>query len=368
MLARSIVWGAVVFGVAESIERRGEQVHCVGERAHLIHYDVEGEANDGSSLKGVRRAIISVTPSAPHREHCYKAKVQDHTPEGDKEFCYGANQDSTCKAAKQSIPIENGFDCKDCFLSASADAYYKLNYTYDHLNTVEVGLRDINLRASLGIHADFSKSGTAASGTVNFPDSDKRITLIDKLVGCPVCVKATIYVAFPTSLDYTITLSGDTNIEAGAVLDINLGNNVVKYDANKAGLFKSKWTHEVDSPKYSASPLLTVDAKATGDLKLDVKTSAQVNVDNIVWYHLNMIPALDAKVTYKGSGLFHNDQVCLDADPSFTMGQEANLDWNLLVWHEKDHWGPKQLYSWSKPGMVNGCKDIKLGNATSLVV
>jgi len=361
---RAILLLALSAKLAASVQRSGQELHCVGKRAHVVHYDVEGEPNDGSSLKGVQRAIVSLTPSPTHNEKCLTAELGDHTPTGDKEFCYGANEDSTCKAAKSSIPIKDGFDCKDCFLSASADAYYKLNYSMTHLNSVEVGLRDINLRASAGVHTHLSKSGTPASGTVNLPTESK--TLIDKLVGCPVCVKATIKVAFPTSIDYDLDLSGEADVEAGAALDVNLGSNIVKYDGNQAE--GSKWSHEVDSPKYSVTPLLTVNAKASADLKLNMKTSVQVNVDNIVWYHLNMAPSLDTKLTFDAKSLFHNDRVCINGDPSFDMSQEANLDWDLKVWHAKDHWGPSHLYSWSKPGMINACKDIKIGDNTSVIV
>lgn len=181
-----------------------------------------------------------------------------------------------------------------------------------------------------------------------------------------VCVKAKIVVAFPTSLDYSFTVSGEADLEAGASLDINLGDNVVKYDGNLDE--KSRWSHEVGSPKVTVSPLLTANAKADADLKLDIKTSAQVNVDNIVWYHLNMKPALDTKLAFEGSNLLHKDQVCLNGDAAFDMSQEADLDWDLKVWHAKDHWGPNSLYSWSKPGIVHECKDIKLANSSTVIV
>lgn len=349
--------------ISELTARAGQKVHCVGERAHLLQYDIEGEPNDGSSLKGVQQAIVAMMPSLAHSAQCLRAG--DHTPEGDKQFCYGVNQDSSCKVARSNIPIKDGIDCKDCFVSASADAYYKLNYTVSHLNTVEVGLRDINLRASVGIHKHLSASSTPASGNFPFPGSDKELTVIDELVGCPVCVKVKITIAFPTSLDYTMSLSGGGDLEAGASLDINLGDNVVKYDGNAAG---NKWSHEEGSPKVSVTPILSADAKALADLKLDVKTSAQVNVDSIVWYHLDMAPAFDTKVTFEGHNLLHKDQVCLNGDAAFTMSQEADLDWNLLKWHAKGHWGPHQLFDWSKTGIVHGCKDINIENSTAMIV
>lgn len=365
MLARVLVASALVAS-GEAVSQKGQEVHCIANRAHLVQYDVEGEANDGSSLKDVRQAIVSMNPSPDHAHQCsnFKAKLGDHVPEGDKQFCYGANQDDSCKAAKSDIPIKDGFDCKDCFLSADADATYKLNYSMMGLNSAEIGLKNINLRASVGVHKHLAGSAPVSSGNVPFPDSDKEFTLIDKLVGCPVCVKMTIKLKFPTSLDYSLTVSGDADLEAGAVLDVNLGNNMVKYD----GAGGTGWSHEVDQAKVSVTPILSVDAKATADLKLDVKTSLQVNVDNIIWYHLNMAPSIDTKVTFEGKNLFRNDRVCLNGDAALDMTQEADLDWDLKVWHAKDHWGPKNLYTWAKSGAISGCKDIKLGNTTAVIV
>jgi len=348
----------------ESVALKGQQVHCIKDHAHLVDFDVEGEPNDGSSMKGVERAIITVTPSPAHASHCSKVRLEG-TPEGDKDFCYGANQDSSCKAARQDIPIKDGFDCKDCFVSAEADAFYKLNYTMTKLNSVALGLRNINLRASAAIHTLLAGSGTVASGSIPFPGSDKTITLIDTLVGCPVCVKVNIKVAFPTALDYSLTLTGQADLEGGAQLDINLGDNVVNYDS------VSGWSHQADKAKISVTPLLVANAKATADLKMTVKTSAQVNIDNIAWYHLNMKPSLDTQLQFQGSGLFHHNRVCLHGDAAFDMEQEADLDWDLKIWHEKHHWGPSQLYTWSKSGIVSACKNIDIhttdGTSTMLI-
>merc|ERR1712216_884428 len=102
------------------------------------------------------------------------------------------------------------------------------------------GVQDIHVKGSASLNKLVSASTTAFKGTHELK-SNTQITLIDKLVGCPVCVKATIKVAFPTSIDYELDLSG----EADVALDVNLGSNIVKYDGNQAK--RSKWSHEVDS-------------------------------------------------------------------------------------------------------------------------
>uniref|UniRef100_A0A7S2BUE6 Uncharacterized protein n=1 Tax=Alexandrium andersonii TaxID=327968 RepID=A0A7S2BUE6_9DINO len=340
---------------------KGEEVHCVRDRAHLVRFDVAGEPNDGSSMKGIERALISVEPSPAHTEHC-QGKL-GFEPAGDKQFCYGVNEDSTCDGAQKVLPIKDGFECKNCYVSAKADAFYKLNYSLTELNSVTVGLKGIQLRAAAGVHRELSGSGTLTEGSYTFPGSDKTITLMDRLVGCPVCVRVTIKVGAPTSLEYSLKWNGQGEADAGATLDLDLGDNYVHYDS-KAG-----WHHQALTPTHKVEPMLEVKANAEADLKLTLKTSLQVNVDNIVWYHLNMDPSLPLKLTIDGGfGPFKSAKVCLDGDALLNMEQEANLDWNLLKWHAKDHWGPSKLYSWEKRGIVHACKGVQAENSSALVV
>lgn len=190
------------------------------------------------------------------------------------------------------------------------------------------------------------------------PGTDKKYTLLDKLVGCPVCIKVTIVIAIPTSLDYNLNVEGEAEVEAGALLDISLGNNVVAWDHEKG------WQHETHDPQVKVTPVIDVSAKATAKLDLDVKTSLQVDVDKIIWYHLNMNPALPTTVKFQG-GIWPigHDQMCINGDASFSMTQEANLDDKMFKIQK--HWGPENLYTWSKPGIIHGCKDLKLNNASS---
>lgn len=372
MAARVGLVAAALLVQADSAAQKGDQVHCIDDRAHLLNYDIEGEENDGSSLKGVSKAIISMVPSKEHAQHCANvgSTAKDPiTPSGDKDFCYGANQGSDCQSAKSALPLKAGFECKDCYLSAHADAFYKLNYTLTHLNSVEVGLKDIHLRASASLHKALSGSKDLANGNVALPGSDNDITIINTLVGCPVCVKVDIKVKFPTSLDYDFNVDGNADLQAGAALDLNLGDNIIKYDGAAKNASGNGWSHQVNQPTVKVTPVVKADAHATGNAKLDIKTSFQVNVDNIVWYHLNMVPALTTTVTFHEKDLFHDNQVCVNGDAAFDMTQEANLDWKLLAWHVHDHWGPSNLYNWQKSGVISGCKSFNLpGNASTVIV
>lgn len=352
---------------SEALSTTGEKVHCLGDRAHLLKYDVEGEPNDGSSLQGITKAVLSMEPSAKHAAMCGDVAATTEVgsaPSGDKKFCYGFNQDSSCTAAKADIPLENGkFDCKDCFVGATADLYYKLNYTWDKLYSVEVGLQDMHLRGSVALHTFLSGSVTPVKGTKVLADNSTRFTLIDELVGCPICVKAKVTVATPTSVDYELTLKAQADIEAGAEIDIDLGDKAIKWD------YIDGWTHPEKEPSYSVKPILAIgDTQAEADVSLGVHTSLQVDLDDIIWYHLDVHPSLPLKCTVKGAlWPFHGAQFCLNGDAAVTIGHEADLHWNLLTFHENHHWGPYNDYSWSKSGIVNTCKDIKgPGNVSSV--
>uniref|UniRef100_A0A6T9NSL0 Uncharacterized protein n=1 Tax=Alexandrium catenella TaxID=2925 RepID=A0A6T9NSL0_ALECA len=339
----------------------GEEVHCIRDRAHLVRFDVAGEPNDGSSMEGIERALISMEPSPGHADHC-RGELGS-TPSGEKHFCYGVNQDESCAGAKAALPIEGGIECKNCFVSATADAFYKLNYSMTALHSVSVGLRDIHLRASAGIHRGGSESQKAV-GNMTYPGSDKPLTLINRLVGCPVCVKVNIQIGAPTTLEYDLSWSHQEEAEAGAAFHMNLGNDIVHYDS-AAG-----WSHESHSPEVEIKPMLVTSTKASADLKLALKTSLQLKLGGIVWYHLNMNASLPIKVTFDGGfGPFKKAKTCLDGEASFKIGHEADLDWSFLKWSAKNHWGPTNLYSWSKPD-IHLCEQVAAPRApnTSLLV
>jgi hypothetical protein len=338
---------------ASALSFSGEDVHCVGSRAHILKYDVVGEANDGSSMTAVENAIVSLTPSDKHASMCASSGLGDHTPSGDKAFCYGVNQDSSCKTAKTDIPLMNGeVYCEGCFVGASADLFYNLNYTSYSVNSVEVGLKDMHLRGGLSLHKQLSGSKTLVKGTKMLA-SNTSVTIIDKLVGCPVCIRVAIKVATPTSLDYEIDLKGQADFTAGAMLDIDLGERSIKWD------HVDGWTASKPSRTVKVQPILDVGSHQTeADIKLALDTSLQVNVDDIIWYHLDFKPSFPMTCKEQGSLWPPKGKFCVKGDGALTISHEADLHWKLLTFKELHHWGPHQDFHWDKSGIINECKDV----------
>jgi len=342
---------------AAALARSGEDVHCVGDRAHVLKYDIKGEENDGSSMKGVESAIISFDAARHLDQQCLNSTLRgDETPSGDKQLCYGVNQNSDCSGADKTIQVANGaLECKDCYVAVKADAFYSLNYSMGGLNSAQVGLKDIHLTASASLHKTLSGSTTAFKGSHEFANADRKMTLIDKLVGCPICVKAKVVVAVPTTLDYQLDLSATTDITAGASVDAHMADRWAKYDS------KDGWTYPEYKLDVTTKPFLTVDnTDAKANLNLGLRTSVQIELDDIVWYHLDIHPTfpLKAEISSEASNPL-KPKFCLKGDGDMTIAHEANLDWKVLAWHAKNHWGPTQDKDWSKSGVIDFCKDLK---------
>jgi hypothetical protein len=233
-------------------------------------------------------------------------------------------------------------------------------YSITKLNRLQVGINTSHVRASASLHTLLQGEKQVASGSIPVFGSQKA-TIIDELVGCPVCVKAKIQVGAPTSIDYDLSVSGEVDLQAGMALDVALGDNFVVYDSD-AG-----WSHATQQPTVSATPLLTASANFEGDFSFGVTTQLQVEIDDIFWYHLTLNPSIPGTLKFNGDATVPNGDLCLDATAKFTMTQEADLDWDLKVWQAKDHWGPSQLWSWAIPTPLHSCKHFGAASASSAI-
>jgi hypothetical protein len=110
---KSSVLALAAYGVAA--DQRGEEVKCFGSRAHKVTYDIKG---DGATLEDVTDASIEVTRYAEADDQC--------TSNGsDRPFCIGINVDESCENNAGVLPIDEIFECKNCFGGAETDLYYK---------------------------------------------------------------------------------------------------------------------------------------------------------------------------------------------------------------------------------------------------
>merc|ERR1719168_13439 len=147
------------------------------------------------------------------------------------------------------------------------------------------------------------------------------------------------------------------------MVDIDLGDRSIKWD------HVDGWTHSKPQMTVSVKPILDIGTHQTeADIKLALDTSLQVNVDDIIWYHLDFKPSFPMTCKEKGSLLPpFKAQFCVKGDGALTISHEADLHWKLLTFKELHHWGPYQDFSWSESGIINACKDVG-GVQTRVVV
>jgi len=289
-------------------------------------------------------------PSPAHAAKCgSKFSVN---PTGHKKFCFGANVDDNCTHAAESMPIADGIDCKNCFVGAAADAYYNLNYSAFHLNSVEAGLKDIHIRGAAGAHANFSKEHTF-KGSLPLLTDKLVFKVIDTLVGCPICIPVKITVAVPTTVGISATFHGSVDVELGAELDLHLSDEIVKWD------HVDGWSHPLTKNEVSVKPIFHLDVlPAAVEAVLELQTGVQIEVDNIIWYRLNLKPSMPVTITSQGSILPPKGKVCLNGGAEFELSHEADLHWGLLKYSVNHHWGPVGGYTFSKPNIINVCKEF----------
>jgi len=329
-------------GVPMVAALQGEEIHCIGNHAHLVTYDVTGD-----SLATLSDASIAVRPSPEANAQC-----TDDPSHGDKPICVGANIDETCSTSVADVPINNVLDCQNCFAGAATDLYYTLNISAFRLRGVEVGLRGNHLRGAVEIHGQDQASGPIAQGAIDIVDASK-VAKIHFTVAKFVPVDITI--GMPTSLEYNIGWDGELDAVAGADIDIDLGDHFFTW--SDAGGF----VYHNTSTAINATPVLNWNSGAADvNVGLDLKSSLQIDIDHVMWYHFNMKPSIPTKV-----GLSHQagqqDMLCGVTDVDFDINHEADVHFTLFGKRDQIyHFGPEELYHYHKAQALKKCVDVPI--------
>jgi hypothetical protein len=316
----------------------GEEIQCIGSRAHAVSYDITGD-----SLDTLTDAVISIKPSPEAN-----AKCGDDPTQGDRPICVGSNVDATCSTSSDVVPINDILDCRNCFAGAGTDLYYSLNITGTELQAVEVGLRGNHIRGAVEVHGNKQGSGPLSSGTMDLVDASRTAKISFKVAKV---VPVDITIGMPTSLDYAFSWDGELDAVAGADLDIDLGDHFVTW--TQADGFV---THNTSS-QVTVTPVLAWNrGDANMDAQLDLNSEFQVDIDQVMWYHLHMHPSFPSKVGFSHE---KQDQFCAVGDADFLMHHEADVHFTLFgKEHDVYHFGPKDLYHYHKDQALNHCVPV----------
>jgi hypothetical protein len=271
--------------------------------------------------------------------------------------------DESCKAPKADLPLGSNLDCKDCFLGASAKLFYDLDFKFPHLHSVAAGFKDVQLKGALEVQAKQTNKSSEPSGKKVIRDGS-FVSIIDKHIACPVCVRVHVKVAMPTEVDYSLSVSGSADFTAGAKLDIELGDSFIGWSKEHG------WKRTSAHKSVSIVPSLIGTLDAEADLKLGVTSSLQLGIDGVMWSHMDLAASLPATVKlhkkFLSEFLSRKTSVCLDAKAGFTVSHEADLHATLFNKTVPQHWGPGQDFS--KALSLNKCIDGPAPGAMEVVV
>jgi len=333
---QSSVFALALYGVAAD---QGEDIQCFGSRAHKVTY-----AHDGTTLENINDASIEVVRYPEGDADCAARN------DADKPFCIGVNVDDSCEHNAGILPINDLFECKNCFGGAETDLYYKFEHKFLKLQKVEVGLTNTKIKGALEVHGHADIATDIASGTIAVPDKEFSFSFKAGLI--PVDLKIT----FPTSLHYNLGLEGHLDAVAGADLDIDFGEHYLRWTPDNG--FELNNT----GPTVNLEPIVMVDTGNSGaDITMGIESSLQVDINKVVWYHVDLAPTFPSKLSFESHwfNLFKSNQICLKGDMDFPISHEGEVHHTLLG---KDivlkHFGPADLLHLHKDGLIDKCINL----------
>jgi hypothetical protein len=273
-------------------------------------------------------------------------------PSGDRDFCVGGNTDD-CMSSREKLAIDEVFNCDNCFAGVSTNLYYSVEIQWLQLHKVEVGLQDTHVRAALEVHGQKDvATGPLKTGSISLVDEQKTAN-INFMVGGVFPVSLAI--SMPTTLEYSLGLSGSLDALAGADMDINLGDHFITWE--KGIGFDVHNT----SMSVNLDPVVILNSgTAAANIELKVRSGIQVDMNKVMWYHLNVVPAVPTAISFEKTAE-QRDQVCIRGDVDIPVGHEADVHFTLLgTDHDIYHYGPVDLLHFRKEQAINKCIDVPL--------
>jgi len=332
---KSSVFAAAIAGATA---HSGIETQCFGAHAHTVTYDM-----DGDSLETVQNAKIEVVPEPAMNGYC-------SGPAGSRDFCVGGNTDD-CRTPRDELPIDDVFNCDNCFAGVSTNLYYSVEIKWLQLHRVEVGLKDTHVRAALQVHGHKDvATGPLKTGSISLVDGEKTAK-VNFMVGGVFPVSLTM--SMPTTLEYSLGLHGSLDAVAGAELDVNLGDHFISWEKSTG--------FEVHNTTMSVNldPVITLNSGiAAADVELKVRSGIQLDMNKVMWYHLNLVPSIPSALSFeKTAG--QSDQVCIRGDVDVPVSHEADVHFTLLGSdHDIYHYGPVDLLHFFKEEAISKCIDV----------
>jgi len=328
---KSSIFAAVAYS---ALAEEGQKTVCLGPRAHLLTYTIEGE---GKTLQTVDSADIDITRTADKDEMCASNGDSD-----DALFCFGANTDETCTHAGGPLTFSDNFECTNCWAGITADLYYSISTTFGVPTKAEVGVRNTKILGALEVHAHGDAATELTSGSIDLFAPEAHVNF---MAGS---IPLNFTFSLPTRIDYNLGLKGQLDAIGGADLDVDFGDHGVS--VSPTGF------HWINTP-FSAvlDPVFTVNTGDSGaDMGVALAGSIHVEANDMIWYHVDFSAGLPSKIV-----LDDGAQLCFESDIDVPVNQEAEaykyvLGKKVTLYH----YGPSELTHIHQDQAVKECTPL----------
>lgn len=313
---KSSIFAAVAYS---AFAEEGQKVECLGPRAHLISYKVEG----GDSLDTADAVDIEVT-----RVEEYDMMCASNGSEDDKLFCFGANTDETCSRSNSSLVLTDNFECNNCWAGITADLYYKLTQVLKVPTKIELGVRNTKISGALEVHAHGDGATDLVSGSIDLPAPEVHVNF---MAGS---IPLNFTISLPTRIDYNLGLKGQLDATGGADLNVDFGDHSVAISPTSVHWTNTNFSTTLD-PKINVN---TGDSGA--DMGVALAAAIHVEVNNMAWYHVDLSAGLPSKIVVQdGSSI-----LCFESDVDVPVSQEAKV-YKTVFGKEVTlyHYGPAEI-------------------------
>jgi len=333
---KSTIFATIAFS---ALAEEGQTTACVGPRAHLITYKIEGE---GTTLESVDSADIDLVPSPESDSVCANNGSGD-----DRLLCFGVNTDETCSRAAGSLQLTPNFECNNCWAGATADLYYKVSTTFGVPTKAEIGVRNAKITGALQMRAHGNAATELTSGSI---DLFAPQTHVNFMAGS---IPLNLTLSLPLRIDYNLGLKGELDANAGAELDIDLGDHSAAISPTGV-----QWTNT--PPSCGLEPVFTVDAGDSGaDMGLALAGTLHVEANDMARYTMDLSAGLPSKIKLENAESAIPSQLCFEGDIDAPVNQEAEL-YKKVFGKEVPlyHYGPAELIHIHQDKAVVKCLDL----------
>lgn len=311
-------------------DQSGTEIQCFGDRAHKVTYSHSDE-----DVPENQSVLVE-------RDASEDARCASNDPAtDDRRFCVGVNVDDSCENPEAQLPIIDGFACSDCFAGANTDLYYKFETQNLQLKTVEVGLRNTQIKGALELTTTIDVAKDLKDGSMDLIDRTFKANFMAGKI--PV----NLTVSMPSQFVYSLGAEGNLHALAGADLDMDFGEHFISWDPTNG------WQMQNSAPAVTTTPKLDVQsAEAGATLGTALNGMLKFEANDMLWYHVNVNPSFPGALTY----VHQDQQICLNADLDLPVSHEADLH-HRVFGHDITikHFGPAEITHVEKPGFVHKC-------------